>query len=382
MKNKFPYNWKLDNGFPAKTVDYHGSTVFSCFGGGGGSSMGYKLAGYNVLGCTEIDSKIMDLYKINLNPKYSFLEAIQIFKKRKKKHFPKELRNLDILDGSPPCSSFSMAGNREKDWGKKKKFREGQVSQVLDTLFFDFIDLAEKLQPKIVVAENVKGILMGAAMGYKINYVDQIYKAFDRAEYICNHWLLDASKMGVPQRRERVFFIALRKDLINRIGTIDLFRNRLKLNLYFSEKSILFKEIYNGDKGKLLNGKYLELWNLTKVGDSFQKVANGSWFSKIKLSMNKVLPTLTAHASNDLTLSHIPYRIDSNSLIIAASFPLDYQFIKSESGYITGMSVPPIMMAQVANQIYLQWLLKINKYENKKTTITRSIGNRKAGISQ
>jgi DNA (cytosine-5)-methyltransferase 1 len=48
---------------------------------------------------------------------------------------------LDILDGSPPCSSFSMAGNREKDWGKEKKFREGQAEQVLDNLFFDFIDL-------------------------------------------------------------------------------------------------------------------------------------------------------------------------------------------------------------------------------------------------
>lgn len=79
------------------------------------------------------------------------------------KDYPKELYNLDILDGSPPCSTFSLAGEREKNWGKSKKFREGQAYQVLDDLFFEFIKLAEKLKPKIIVAENVKGILMGNA---------------------------------------------------------------------------------------------------------------------------------------------------------------------------------------------------------------------------
>ena len=66
----------------------------------------------------------------------------------------------------PPCSSFSMAGNREKDWGKKKKFTEGQHKQILDTLFFDFIKLGKRLQPKIILAENVTGLLMGNAVQY------------------------------------------------------------------------------------------------------------------------------------------------------------------------------------------------------------------------
>lgn len=81
-------------------------------------------------------------------------------------NLPAELYNLDILDGSPPCSTFSMAGQREENWGKNKKFREGQTSQVLDDLFFEFIDLAKILKPKIVIAENVKGLVMGNAKGY------------------------------------------------------------------------------------------------------------------------------------------------------------------------------------------------------------------------
>lgn len=71
-----------------------------------------------------------------------------------------------------------------------KKFREGQAEQVLDTLFFDFIDLAKKLQPKVVVAENVKGLLLGEAK----DYVRRIYEGFEDAGYYCQHWLLDAQR--------------------------------------------------------------------------------------------------------------------------------------------------------------------------------------------
>ena len=196
MKSQFKYNWNLKDANFTKDK----GKVFSCFACGGGSTMGYKLAGFDVIGCNEIDPKMIEAYILNHKPKFSFLESITTFSKRN--DLPKELYNLDVLDGSPPCSSFSIAGNREEDWGKDKKFREGQAEQVLDTLFFDFIDLAKKLQPKIVVAENVKGLMMGNA----IEYVKKIYKQFDEAGYYVEHFLLDSSRMGVPQKRERVFF--------------------------------------------------------------------------------------------------------------------------------------------------------------------------------
>lgn len=115
----FPYKWTLNDAVFTKDK----GKVFSCFACGGGSTMGYKLAGFDVLGCNEIDPKMIEVYKANHNPKYAYLEPIQTFKLRE--DLPQELYELDILDGSPPCSSFSMAGNREKDWGKEKVFREG-----------------------------------------------------------------------------------------------------------------------------------------------------------------------------------------------------------------------------------------------------------------
>ena len=102
MEHRFNYNWTLAD---AKFTKDKGK-VFSCFACGGGSTMGYKLAGFDVIGCNEIDPKMMSAYIENHKPKYSFLEPIQTFKLRE--DLPEELYQLDILDGSPPCSSFSI----------------------------------------------------------------------------------------------------------------------------------------------------------------------------------------------------------------------------------------------------------------------------------
>jgi len=359
MKHKFNYRWNIADGYPAPGIEYHGSKVFSTFACGGGSTMGYKLAGYDVIGCNEIDPKMMEVYKLNHNPKLSYLESITTFKYS---DLPDELFYLDILDGSPPCSSFSMAGNREKDWGKEKKFREGQADQVLDTLFFDFIDLAKRLQSKVVIAENVKGILLGDA----IQYVRKIYDDFDKAGYYCQHWLLDASKMGVPQRRERVFFIALRKDLATQfMYQKDLFTVAPELKLEFNEKEILFGDYRSeiGDDTKLTDRQQRLIDNKINGDKSFsdisERIDDGkiSGFTDLIISDGQVCPTYTAGGKNFRWYDNMWF--SKSDYCFAMTFPQDYKFIKNKPIYITGMSVPPVMMAQISHQIYLQWLSKL-----------------------
>jgi DNA (cytosine-5)-methyltransferase 1 len=325
------YNWTLKDAVFTKDK----GKVFSCFACGGGSTMGYKLAGFDVIGHNDIDPKMVEVYKKNHNPKFSYLESITTFAKRK--DLPKELYELDILDGSPPCSSFSMAGNREKDWGKEKKFREGQELQVLDTLFFDFIDLAKELQPKVVVAENVKGLLLGEAK----KYVIEIYKAFDEAGYTCQHFLLNASKMGVPQRRERVFFIALRKDLAPKfMEAVDMFTELPKIELEFNEKEIPIKDFAKG-----IPKKDTQNYSEDRFGD-------------VMLDLNR--------ASNTIATDINRYWLDENTLIdkktvhLIGSYPTDYNHLShSNPQYLIGMSVPPLMTGKIAEQIYKQWLSKL-----------------------
>jgi len=356
-KHTFPYKWTLKDAVFTKDK----GKVFSCFACGGGSTMGYKLAGFDVLGCNEIDPKMIAAYKVNHNPKYAYLEPIQTFKLRT--DLPDELYNLDILDGSPPCSSFSMVGNREKDWGKEKVFREGQSEQVLDTLFFDFIDLAKKLQPKVVVAENVKGLLLGEAKAY----VRKIYKEFDKVGYYVQHWLLNASQMGVPQKRERVFFVALRKDLADPfLYQQDMFTLVPKLELIFKESEIIFNEVYEENAiGEFkVNPSYQKVWNLRKPGDNDLSCTMGrefdrpnSFFSVNYIYKHKVCNTITGGEKN--ILFDECRGLSVGELCKIGTYPMDYDFKTNKAGYLIGMSVPPVMTAQIATQIYIQWLSKL-----------------------
>jgi len=340
---KFPFNWSLKEAIFTKDK----GKVFSCFACGGGSSMGYKLAGYDVIGCNEIDPKLVDLYKANLNPKFAFVEGIQTFKLRS--DLPDELYNLDILDGSPPCSTFSIAGSREKAWGVEKKFREGQVKQVLDTLFFDFIDLAFELRPKIVIAENVKGILMGKAKAY----TEKIHKEFALAGYHSRHFLLDASKMGVPQRRERVFFIALRDDFDKAL--LD------NLDLSFNEPIIPYSAIRRdeGTGDVSPQPSTIALWGMCDAGRSLATVhPKGYFFNNYRLSKDKVVFTITGNHKN-LMDSDVCRALFKEELLAAGSFPTDYDFGTQKPNYVIGMSVPPVMMANVADEIYKQIISKL-----------------------
>ena len=340
---KFSYDWSLRDAVFTKDK----GRVFSCFACGGGSSMGYKLAGYDVLGCNDIDPKLVELYQINLNPKYAFVEAIQTFKQRD--DLPIDLYDLDILDGSPPCSTFSVAGSREKAWGVEKYFREGQAKQVLDTLFFDFIDLAFSLQPKIIVAENVKGILMGKAKAY----TEKIHKELDLAGYYSRHFLLDSSKMGLPQKRERVFFIALRKDFDKSL--LD------NLDLTFDETEVPYSWIRldEGTGDVIPPPAVVDLWEACEPGKGLGSVhPKGSFFSYKKSHPD--LPVNTINAGGKKIMDYKVCRtLFKEELLAASSFPTDYDFGTQKPNYVMGMSVPPLMMASVSDRIYEQIISKL-----------------------
>jgi DNA (cytosine-5)-methyltransferase 1 len=356
MANK--HAWLLADIDKKKT---HKSTVMSTFSCGGGSTMGYKLAGYDVIASNDIDPEMAWHYKKNHNPKHYFLCPI---KDLLKKELPSELYNLDILDGSPPCSTFSVAGNREKDWGKLKHFREGQQKQVLDDLFFDFLALADKLQPKIIVAENVKGMLLGNAKGYTKKVVETLKEMGYRPQV----FLLDAFLCNVPQKRQRVFFCAIKNTLEAPI---------LKLNpnskLVTCGEACL--DLQNLTDEEIVetkpNGTILKYWHLTKKGRDFSEACKkltgkDSNFSSTRLSDIKPAPTLT---TQEQCYSHwdTPRKLTLREYTRLCSFPDDYTFKTHQIGkYLMGMSVPPKLMEYVASEIYTQWLKPLKLEETAK----------------
>ena len=332
--HKFPYKWYLKDGYP----DKNGFKVFGTFINGGGSSMGYKLAGFEHLGGVEIDPQVADIYKTNHKPKYLYVDDIREFNKRD--DLPDELYNLDILDGSPPCSTFSMAGSRESAWGKEKVFREGQAKQTLDDLVFVYIETINKLKPKVAILENVKGMIAGNAKAY----VKEANRRLNDYGYNVQIFLLNAASMGVPQKRERVFFVCSKKEL-----------NYPKLKLSFNEKAIPFREVKSIGEKEGINGQRAELWEKCKQGDNFSTITPNKNFSSMRLSDVKVCNTITANQCEGFFHSTEKRSLVKDELCKIGSYPMDYNFKTIRPMYLVGMSVPPVMIAQIANQILIQW---------------------------
>lgn len=303
--------------------------------------MGYKLAGYEVIGANDIDPEMAKVYQGNHHPRHYILAPIGNLLSME---LPQELYDLDILDGSPPCSTFSMAGAREKGWKKNKKFREGQSEQVLSDLFFDWIKLVDRLKPKIAVAENVKGMLNGNAKAYTAKVIREL----NTIGYDVQLFLFNAATMGCPQARERVFFICRRMDL-----------KLPALKVSFNEPQVQFKHIEGvcDPYGKPLSEAYAKWWYGTPKGKSFSVAhPKGSFFNTCKLDPNKPLPTITATSGAKLTHYLKPCELSDMAICIGGTFPTDYNFMDLEAKYLVGMSVPPVMMAQIALAIYRQML--------------------------
>jgi DNA (cytosine-5)-methyltransferase 1 len=342
---RFHGPWNLTD---LATVPKNGLTAFSCFHCGGGSTMGYKLAGFQMLGGVDLDPEMMGIYRANHHPKHSYLMGVQQFNQLPLEKLPDELKQLDVLDGSPPCSVFSTAGKREKKWGSEHHFREGQQKQRLDDLFMHFIEVGQRLQPKVIVAENVKGLILGNAKGY----VKEIFAAFREAGYDAQLFLFNAARMGVPQARERTFFIARRRDL-----------GWAPLKMAFSEKPITvaeaFADLTNQNGSKLSQAfKGAREWcaknNTDEVADwaiatqGKQKLWNHKLVLPGKPSKTIASTIRPIHWAEDRRLSDMEcFRLQS--------FPDDYQLIGGDAGYLCGMSVPPFMTQRVALEIGRQW---------------------------
>ena len=195
----------------------HKFEVVSLFAGGGGSSTGYRMAGGKVLAINEFVPQAQETYKANYPDVHIISDDIrQISGAKILDLIGKKENELDLLDGSPPCSAFSMAGKRNKNWGKVKAYSSTKQANVED-LFFDFTRVLREIKPKTFIAENVAGLCYGKAKGY----LNDILREMNDAGYIVKVKLIDALWLGVPQRRKRTIFVGIRKDL-----WLDKYKNR------------------------------------------------------------------------------------------------------------------------------------------------------------
>ena len=385
--------------------------VISCFAGGGGSSTGYRLAGANILLINEFVEEAISTYQANFPDtkvlvddikKYSsddFLEMAGI-----------KVGELDLLDGSPPCSAFSLAGKRDKGWEgyvedtressidletgevvqtgelKKKdgikKYSEDKIQESIEDLFLEYIRIAKGIQPKVIVAENVKGITFGESKKKLLEFIND----FERIGYEVSYQVMNAADFGTPQGRERTIFICVRKDVAETIGL-----NFMNISGIFPTKTVTkhvtmreaFEDIENDpEEIKMLTefvegsfqNKFLSFLPFNpekpiKPSDKQFREFNpkGSCFNMIRPAPDLPSPTLTQQGQKKGLSGVFHYAENRKPTIVEfkrlMGMPEDFILTGDfdQQAERLGRMVAPKMMKEIANSIYKNVLEPFNK---------------------
>lgn len=168
------------------------------FAGAGGLALGLEMAGFTHIGLVEFNEAAASTLKTN-RPKWNILceDVEQVAARDLEKEFNIKKGELDLLSGGAPCQSFSYAGKRLG------------LDDIRGTMFYHYATFLNKLQPKMFLFENVKGLLThDGGRTYKT-----ICDIFEQQGYVVCHKLLNAWDYNVPQKRERLITIGIRKDL-------------------------------------------------------------------------------------------------------------------------------------------------------------------------
>ena len=367
-----------------RSLPWNGFNAVSTFSGCGGSSLGYRMAGFKMLWASEFIDAARETYKSNSAP-YTILDGRDIRKVQ-----PEEILEaikmkpgeLDLFDGSPPCSSFSTAGKREKGWGVVKKYSDKE--QRTDDLFFEYIRLIRGVRPKVFVAENVSGLVKGTAKGYFL----EILRELKASGYKVACKVLDAQWLGVPQARQRTIFVGVRDDLgiepsfpkplAYRYSVKDAIpwivraehdtsgqfsvgdiTNRPACTITTSAHIFAHVPVTDTDISKYAIGRE---WDNLKPGQQSEK-----YFNLIRTDPDKPCPTIcSSHGSP--SIAGITHPTEKRKFTIQelkriGGFPDDFILTGnySQQWERIGRAVPPVMMSHIAAEVRDAILAKLKK---------------------
>lgn len=187
----------------AAPVSVDSPKTIELFAGAGGLALGVEKAGFNTIGLIEFDGDACDTLRKN-RPEWNIIhdDIANISSLDLEEFFHIKKGELDLLSGGAPCQAFSYAG-------KRLGFEDTR-----GTLFHHYAIFLQKLQPKIFLFENVRGLLThdgGKTYQTMLN-------VFEDAGYTIQKQVMNAWDYGVAQKRERLITIGIRNDLVNKLS--------------------------------------------------------------------------------------------------------------------------------------------------------------------
>ncbi len=174
-------------------------TAISLFSGIGGMSLGFRWAGFEIKGFLEINESLRRIYRTNFKRPAELGGDISSITDSEITAQARLIGPVDAVIGGPPCQGFSLSGKRS-------------IDDPRNTLFLDYLRYVEVMKPKIAVMENVRLLTsMKSRNGSLVR--DEIFNEFRKRQYNVQMYEVNAKDYGVPQHRERVFFVAVRADI-------------------------------------------------------------------------------------------------------------------------------------------------------------------------
>ena len=171
----------------------------SFFAGCGGLCYGIEAAGFDIVATNELEESYKDIYRLNF-PSAEFLpNDITEISDADIEQLCSKFESIDLMIGGPPCQGFSLAGKRD-------------VNDSRNTLFENYLHIAELTQPTVILMENVR--LLTSMKDPNGEFVSKrILERFKSIGYESSFFEVNAKDYGVPQHRERVIFIGIKSEL-------------------------------------------------------------------------------------------------------------------------------------------------------------------------
>lgn len=355
-------------------------TTIELFAGAGGLALGVEKAGFNTIGLVEFNKDACNTLKLN-RPNWNVIcdDIANISDKNLEKLFNIKKGDLDLLSGGAPCQSFSYAGKRLG------------LEDARGTLFYHYAIFLEKLQPKMFIFENVKGLLTHD----KGKTYDTILAIFEKAGYVIQKKVLNAWDYGVAQKRERLFTIGIRNDLSNKIN--------FKFPKKHDYKPLLKDVLYNVPQSASIpyGEKKKKIFDLVPPGGYWKDIdpliakeyMKSCWNMEggrtgilRRMSMNEPSLTVLTSPSQKQTerchpLESRPFTVRENAR--CQSFPDDWEFCGNAMSQYkqVGNAVPVNLAYEIAKEVYnsleeiknMTWNIQFISEENFKNHVSSTI---------
>lgn len=337
--------------------------IIDLFCGCGGLSLGFEKAGFEIAFAIDMWNDAINTYNHNHKNSVAICKDIHELDSEFLSEFSEKEKIVGVV-GGPPCQGYSTVGTRD-------------ISDPRNHLYLEYCRVVEAVKPEFFVIENVRGLLTLNKGMFK----DDILNRFKKLGYNVSYKIVNAANYGVPQNRQRVFFIGIRNsefefpeekgytvptsEALSDLPLLDNLDEHQETYNYVSSPLNEYQKLMRGDINTILNHNFTvhteqtkNIIGMVKDGGKISDLPEEYWgvrkYNKAFQRMNSKLPSNTIDTGHRNYFHYKENRVPSvRESARIQSFPDDFVFIGSKTSQYkqVGNAVPPLLAEEIAKQI-------------------------------